>query len=681
MRRFDLVLPVLAALIAGAGFASAQDATPEKTYSDFNAFCVEHFGAEKEPLVYEKFGKDLKTLEGGSWQHVSENSAAIAFETNLPAKGCVEYGETPGYGKRTSQPERHFYLHIHYLKGLKVEKTYHYRFVAVDERGNRITTKDDTFTTKKVPGTIHIPDDVEGPPFVLDKPDATYVVTKDLTADGTAFDVKAKDVTLDLNGHTVIYDNKHGGKIDGKFPVWVEKSSFGVRALSTPGLKLLNGTIKQGAGNDFAYSYSIGYNPVYTRGCGNVQMAGLTIQYASDQMVGVYHHWLNGDFDVHHNVFLDTSAVVRNRHGAGCSVLLYLGEKSKHKLDTHHNLVKRGRHMGLDGGDTWNNEIYIDSCQTNSMAVRGTRTARKIHHNKVFATGWGAQAFPWATRTVWHDNFVHLEGQKPDKARPRISLVGFRVTQYLGARRVYEDARYYNNVVVGTARGGSSVRGTWFFADPHIKNLVFRNNTVKINVEDQQVITGRYKEMACVVTQGLQDRTDEHLPIVYKDNTFISNICNVRFGDYYGMGSNHHFYNCKFVRIGDDPRYKTFWWRRVGKSRNHVFRDCTFEGGASFDSMSPFGRPPGEQDFTVQWTLAVRTEPGANVTITDKTGRQVFSQQADAKGLVSAPLSQYLVNAHGKTAFTPHKVKVEKRGKTAERMVTADRKQQIEIKP
>ena len=683
MRKFILAGVVLTAAVLCTVVATAQNAegqkarAPETVYEEFNRFCIKYFGAQKEPLVYEKFGKELDVLKGGSWRHVSETSAVVAFETNLPAKGVIEYGETEEYGKTTPDEERHFYLHIHYLRGLEVGKTYHYRLVATDERGNRIETEDATFTTKETADVVRIPGDLAGPPWVLDREGTTYLVTKNLTCEGSAFRITGKDITLDLGGHTIVYNNKHLGKIKGNFHVWLEKSHIGIRAKKAAGLKLLNGTIKQGAGNDFAYSYSIGYNPIYTQGCGDVEMAGLTVQYCADQMVGVYSHWFNGGYNVHHNVFLDTGAEVHNRHGAGCSVLLYMGDKTKHRFDTHHNLVKRGRHMGLDGGDTWNNEIYIDSCATNSMAIRGMRTGREIHHNKVFSTGWGTQAFPWANRTSWYDNFVHLEGRKPDKARPRISLVGFRVTQYHGSKRVYENLLYTNNVVVGTARGGSSVRGTWFWADPHIKNLVFRNNIVKITVEDQEVITGRYKEMACVVTHGAQDRIDQQLPIVYRDNTFISNICNVRFGDYYGMGSNHHFYDCKFVKIGNDPRYKTFWWRAGGNSRKHVFRDCTFERGASLDSMSPFGT--GDKDFTVQWTLTVKTAPAADVTITDKNGKTVFSGKADAAGVVSAPLSQYLVNAQGKTFFTPHTVKVEKDRKSATANVTADAKKTVTV--
>ena len=152
------VMLVAVALVAAVA-AGGQDGA-NKVYDDFNAFCKKYFGAEKEPLVYEKFGRDLKFTDGGSWRHVSERSACVAFETSLPAKAWVEYGETARYGKRTPEPERHFYIHVHYLEGLEVGKACHYRLVAVDERGRRVTSKDRTFTTRAIPAAVHIPGDL-----------------------------------------------------------------------------------------------------------------------------------------------------------------------------------------------------------------------------------------------------------------------------------------------------------------------------------------------------------------------------------------------------------------------------------------------------------------------------------------------------------------------------------------
>jgi hypothetical protein len=44
-------------------------------------------------------------------------------------------------------------------------------------------------------------------PYLLDRPGATYVLETDVATSGTAFVIAAGDVTLDLNGHTITYNN------------------------------------------------------------------------------------------------------------------------------------------------------------------------------------------------------------------------------------------------------------------------------------------------------------------------------------------------------------------------------------------------------------------------------------------------------------------------------------------
>lgn len=44
-------------------------------------------------------------------------------------------------------------------------------------------------------------------PYYLDQPDETYILQTDVTTAGTAFVIIAQNVTFDLNGHTITYDN------------------------------------------------------------------------------------------------------------------------------------------------------------------------------------------------------------------------------------------------------------------------------------------------------------------------------------------------------------------------------------------------------------------------------------------------------------------------------------------
>ena len=667
----------LAALLALA--TPAADAQPDAT-AQFEKFCTGVFGAQKEPLVYTAFGAELKLLDEGLWVHASERSACIAFETNLPARAHVDYGPTTDYGTSTPEAARHHYLHLHHLAGLKPGTQYHYRIVATDERGRRVAGPDATLSTRPMPDAIRIPGGIEGPPYILAKSGATYLVTQDLTIEGMAFDVpkSTRDVTLDLGGHTVVYDNRRWGPIpSGNFWDWIHKAQYGVRAMKATGLKILNGTLRQGQGNDAAQANSIGYNPIYANGCTGLEVAGLGVVYAGPQQIGIYNHWPGPDAHVHHNIFRDLGTAIVNRHGAGSRALLLAGSKSL-RARVHHNLVARTRQSGLGGNQIRHNEVWIDSWATNSFGITPSDGCT-AQGNRVLGGGYHVCGFGWANGITLRGNLVHLHGRKPTDRSGEYgdheSINGIRLTQYSGSKRPYEGNTYEGNLIIVQGSGGCQMRGVQFFSDPHVKNLVFRNNTVKAVALD-----GQTRQAACVVTQGLHGRTAQHLPILYEGNTFISNILNVRFGDYYGVGSNHRFVRCTFVRIGTDPRYHTFLFEIGYPCKNHAIRDCTFQAGASPDSVK-WVNATADHDYAVQWTLTVNTLPGAGVVVRDRSGRKVFSGDADEEGHLAVPIAQYTAKATGKIVHTPHTVSATRDGGTTDVQVTVDRAKTVTVKP
>ncbi len=74
-----------------------------------------------------------------------------------------------------------------------------------------LTTFDRVFVTVAASNTINIDQawlNAKGPgPYYLDQAGKTYVLQTDVTTKGTAFAITAKDITFDLNGHTITYDN------------------------------------------------------------------------------------------------------------------------------------------------------------------------------------------------------------------------------------------------------------------------------------------------------------------------------------------------------------------------------------------------------------------------------------------------------------------------------------------
>ena len=91
-------------------------------------------------------------------------------------------------------------------------------------------------------------------------------------------------------------------------------------------------------------------------------------------------------------------------------------------------------------------------------------------------------------------------------------------------------------------------------------------------------------------------------------------------------------------------------------------------------------------DFSIGWTVTLRTAPGAKVTITDKSGAQVFTGKADATGKLDVKLLQLTRKAIGTENkvetihHTPHTVTVEAGGRKTDKIVTVTAKQEIVLK-
>ncbi|OGF44956.1 MAG: hypothetical protein A2231_08620 [Candidatus Firestonebacteria bacterium RIFOXYA2_FULL_40_8] len=676
-RKYFYLFVLALVLIPGENVFAADE------YDTFNKFCLDNFGTKQEELYFTKFGKDLLQDEKNSWQYVSENSACISWETSLPAKSCVEYGTTDKYGAKTEEEERYFFTHVLYLKDLTVDTTYHYRLVSVDERGNQVTSADKTLETKKAANAVYIPDEAGKINYLLDTPQKTYILTKDIKVDEEGFDVIAENVTFDLNGHTIRYDFEAGVKAD-----------------NAKKFKIVNGFIKQEAGGIMSgNNRHDAFNPLTLRSCADVEIAGLSIDYSSPQTWGMHIRDQKETCNVHNNIILDRGSVIPNRHSfAVRSIGFDGGEKGLNKYSLHHNLIKRARQNGVQTAQTiYNNEIYIDSFSTNSFAIQPHSVpdteAGEHYNNKVFGTGFNAYGFGWAHLNLKiHDNFVFMQGfdtkSRWNETWGDINMLSaMRVTNYDKGGQVRNNLDYRNNVIVMKGREGCEIRGVEFMSDISIKDLVFHDNIIKVEAQDDKT-----SRVACVDPQGQVANNDTALPVYYKNNTLISNMYHIRFGDTYGVGSNHQFINCKFVRTGNNPKYHTFVFDGGHWSHRHVFLDCEFGEGTKYNDVF-WKRTSAKSSYSVKWTLTVKSEPKASVTIIDKRGRIEYTGKTDAEGKVSAVLTQCLIkppanmkgdepnnDKHQEVEYTPHSIIVEKNGVTKRVKVTMDKKQEVEIK-
>lgn len=611
--------------------------------------------------MYDTFGQQLQS-PSNYWEYVSEASASIGFRTNLPAESYIQYGPTEAYGQQTSLTDRRYAVHLHRLTGLTPGTRYQYRVVIEDERGNRVFGPNRSLTTQTMPTAIRIPDDMPGnAPYSLNTQGATYLVTRDLVVNGKAFDLTAANVTLDLGGHTIVYNNR-AQSISGGWTDYLDNAAFGIKAMGYPdNVRILNGTIRQGAGNNAGHrDEAIGFNPIYARIGSNFELAGVEMDYGGPQLIGLYLHWGPGDARIHHNVFLDRGDVILNRHGAGSRSMIYAAG-STGSGQIYDNLIKRTRQMGLHGNQVYNNEIYIDSYTTNSFGIsRGDNALYR--NNRIFGTGYHVVGIGWGKGNTYRNNFVHLVGQGPDfrdtEYGNQESLNGFRLTQYAGSTADYSDNLYELNTILikGGACNGSScteARGIQHSADASIRNNVIRDNVIKVDMASS------IRQAAAVVTQGLRDRCGTEEPILWEGNTLISNIANVRMGDYYAAGCNHRFHQNHLVRIGSRSDYYTFVFDTGWALKDHHMVDASFAGGASLNSVRFLN---AGQDFHVGWTLQVQVRSsgqavaGASVSLFDINDQQIAQGTTDANGRFSAVVTQLIRRQGGDEQKTPTRV-------------------------
>jgi hypothetical protein len=562
---------------------------PKDDYEYFFNYRLENFGPNTEPFIKERFGSRLGIKQDSFWEYNSYSSCAVGFSSSLPAISVIEYGETTAYGSHTGTSESYFYNHLHYLKNLKEGTIYHYRVIIRDDSGAAVALPDKTFTTKTFTDETklyqrdftHSNKDYEGillSGLWIIEP-GVYVLMEDISTDGLGINVKSNDVTIDLNGHTLIYDNGHSlpavSPIGGQYN---ESGSWGIRAglWNFVNTKLYNGVVKQGKTGTY------GCGPLFLFHMGGAtqnEIAGLTIDYYSDQTPGMY----TGKGYIHHNLIYDRGSVVTDRHMAVRALAAEPGAST----EVAYNSLRRFRQRGIDGGTlVRDNELYCDSFDTNSFAL-GAGDNVVVKNNKVFGMGYNPIGIGWGNNIHVADNFIYLWAfaptQRSEEYGRKSAVAGMRVTNYDNS--VMENMLFEGNVIVLKATDHSTMaRGIWTTNGIQDRNIVYRNNTVKVEAMPGNFTTdvpwngdiyynGDVNNAIAAVTVQGNSWTSEEIPaaLIFEDNHFISNVNHIILGEGYGISSGVRFYRTTLEKIDHDndhffaPLRLGFWyWNTLG---------------------------------------------------------------------------------------------------------------------
>ncbi len=574
------------------------------------------------------------------WVLASQTSALIYVQTENRARTYVEYGGAEPLDRKTAvspvsqitgQP---YWSHFHRLTGLEMAKAYYYRIVCQGTDGEQVVDRIREFRTTRYADAVPVPGDLPGPPFVLDRSNTTYVLTEDVTAPLAGFEIKADGVTLDLGGHTVTYNARPAERPDD-WPVRAyRENDHGVKVTVRGGrVRILGGTIGQGAGNNSGTAVGIGCNPVYV-GNAAVEMAGVEFVWTGADISGAFFHWNTGNH-VHHCIFDDRGTAVSNRHQAISSI------DGNSWGDYDHNLVKSTRQQGLQGCvAATRNEIYIDSQATNAFGMVGSSKAGKpveIANNRIIGIGEHPvgiamfKQFPPGSSV--HHNYVEVKCTRSGQEYGYTGSACFRTTW--GAD--YLDV--HDNTFIGHADvydGKVSKTRVLWVGLPHFtpKDTTQPITDARGIFHDNRIIArGRKGAKAggiCVVCLNQSPN------LIFRGNTVTSTWANVLLSDEYGHADGYpKFVENTFLREGEFDNYCTILQQYPRRPATGVFLDNKYGQGAGAEQLKleEGGRALFQVPITVQVTDAAGQALGdANVTIRDADGNTVcHAETHDAK--------------------------------------------------
>lgn len=509
-------------------------------------------------------------------------------------------------------------------------------------------------------------------PGVLDIPGATYVLTKDVIAEYTAFMIKGNDITLDLGGHTVTYGTAIGvDRSSGVFlrPAGGEKPFKGVPREGFGGgnrFTLRNGRIIQGT-QPVAAKLTMrngrmvdaagpvpGHSciAVYVRRCRGLEISKITTEVNSRDTDNLYIREC-ADVDIHDNYCVSRVREITDRHYPGTGVITVAGVQGP--IDIHHNVIDGGGQWGIrvSGGRELTGHLVLlhhniirhRSYTTNGYAIGAAAPNMRIFAN-VIQPAAGRGVHLTGSGMDFFNNIVDVK-EKPNPEYPRTRAHGIKLE---GCRHTLVHHNFSRAVA---AEGFGDAAPLDFSVGTHSANRVFKNTVVA----QREPNAGDF----WAASINLYSNQPGSLTQVH-DNIFKSNHWHVRAD--WGGSRGFDFVNNRFETIGDPQDYQFWLFAQSSRaeSRDLTFKDNQLVGRSDYRSVDPLHPSIPRQgiDARILWTVKVNVvDPagkgiaGALVTA-NEGGKEVGFASTGDDGTVSLPLLDYRVVGDQKNPIEEH---------------------------
>ncbi|QEM68656.1 hypothetical protein FO488_11130 [Geobacter sp. FeAm09] len=499
-----------------------------------------------------------------------------------------------------------------------------------------------TITARQyVTNTVHITGGHFTTPYIAGTANTEYILDSDISADSAAIQITAPYVVINLNGHTITYNQVSTGN-------GIETTAYNLHDIAVTYGQIIQGTALSAGG-----SYGLGNNPISTKykGADRTQIAGIYAKYGGQDVGGFQ---LGGDYVTVENSTVEdvyNYGTVTDRH-SGISAIHLWGWYGT----VRNNTIINTRDKGVEAGYTSNvygNTISILSICTNSVGI-GISSNSKIYNNTIVGRGEMPVGIALGSSTP--------KGFVTDPAEIDATYVPQDVNNPNGYNH---DIEVYGNTIdvqvtrLGVEYSGGVYPGASTWSDSGVWAVGIRSTTgiVNLSVHDNTITaTGNYNfqgtwsptgqavtmgSMAKGIMLGLRwsghsasiynntvtaldndgtgsaigisicanidnryfytdpsqpRRSDFHPNLAVYGNTVTSNILNLALGDDYGPSDGFPLvYRNTFIKSGSYSRYHTigvgygtYYEISTGLLLSNVYQNGAAESdlGFNFDSLS-----------------------------------------------------------------------------------------------
>jgi len=485
-------------------------------------------------------------------------------------------------------------------------------------------------------------------PGTLSKSGETYVLTADITASGTAFSITANGITLDGQGHTVVYATGGSGNavyMDNRGSVTVKNlvidlpanssasgTAAAVRAGSCTGCVVDNCTInldKGTASGNTALSFAYGVGDTVSNCNLTVRPVAYGVDLQQNNGARVF-----GNTILMRANYVNSYAICIN---ASCS-----GPSAPGGTQIYNNNITveggSGTYKGIGigvGMNFRNGQIYGNTISDASEQARALMLDSGAYNNIV------------------HDNVISTTGG---------SCRGIRL-------RDSSNNEFYNNTVNTTGGGGTPLE-------------VGRADSTFSGVAYNVIHDNHFRAEGANTPAVLLYEDSEHN--AFYGNEYVSNYRSLSIND-----SSDNTFTRDTFRAGSSP--SGYVSVNIGASSGYTWSHPA-TGNILTDPMSAgplsYAWGGGTWDLTVRFTATITvTGPqgtgveGATVSITDATGANAYTGTSDANGQVVVPLVYFVQSSpSSRVTKTPHTIRVSKAGFADQQAsVTADHVQTVTI--